>query len=159
MKYLTLTVILINLSHCFAQDKRLIESIDSLVQNIQSLKIPFNRDTIIQDLSELNMKTTTVTSFRIDNEELLEYENHSTVKSQINSEGRTIVSSSKFYFHKNNLIKVEEFLIDGNKKHEAIWYYSDNKCIFQSLNSEKANSRAPFLLELSKTYLNIIDKK
>jgi hypothetical protein len=89
--------------------------------------------------------------------ELLKYVNY--VDGSRTDRGITqqMTSSNTFYYDHNKLIKVEEFLIEGEKKAELNWYYWDDKPLSTS-NPQNPESRAAFLLELSKTLLKQIIK-
>lgn len=129
------------------------EQIDSIVTSIRASKLAVERDTIVQNLLEIGLKNVTYLEQLADARELHRYS--SLVNTQRSESGVTKVftSSSTFYFFRNSLIKVEEFMVeDGNRKNMD-WYFFEDKYLYGSEKAEKAESRARFLLSLSKTLL------
>jgi hypothetical protein len=94
----------------------------------------------------------------MDGKQLRKYVNYVRTTRIENGTESQMTSSSIFYYEHNNLIKVEEYLIDGDKKKNADWYYSDDKPLYYTLQSDNAAERALSLLAISKTMLKQIIK-
>ena len=155
----TLTFIFI-LTFCsaYSQDTLKIKQINALVLGINTSSLPIQRDTLIQDHPEMGLKMTTYLSMIVNGSELLKYVNFVNSTMKENTETRQMTSSSSFYYDHNKLIKVEEYLIEGDKKKTADWYYSDDKALYYTLQSDKAADRATLLLTMSKGMLKQVIK-
>jgi|GEM_PF-5938670 len=60
-----------------------------------------------------------------------------------------MIASGSFYFTRGKLIKVEEFVAEGEKNETFDWYFIDDKPLYYSSKSEKAAERARQLLLIS----------
>ena len=69
-----------------------------------------------------------------------------------------MITSNTFYFDQDKLIKVEEFGIEGEKKLFADWYYSENKPLYYTYQSDKSESRAALLLTMGNNMLKQIQQ-
>ncbi len=158
MKIVMTFIFLIIFSSAYSQKKFKIKRIDALVSKINTSSLQSQRDTLIQDLPELGLKTITFLTMIMDGEKLIKYEN--LVNATFIEKGveRKITSSNIFYFGDNKLIKVEEYLIENGKKKTDEWYYSKDKPLYYTLQSDKAEDRANLLLKISKELLSKIIK-
>jgi len=101
---------------------------------------------------------TTYLTMIVQGNELLKYMNNVNSSVPENGSRRQMTAANTFYYHHNSLIKVEEYIVEGERNKEVSWYYSDNKPIYWTLQSEEAEERANFLLTMSKTLLSKIIK-
>ena len=97
-------------------------------------------------------------SIIINDKNLLKYVQNVNGVIKENGNDRQMNTSSTFYYDNNKLIKVEEYLIEGDKKGDMNWYFSDDKLLYYTFESERSEERANMLLTLSKTILNQIFK-
>ena len=158
MKILLSILLIVAFIRGYSQDTIKTKQIDLLIFNINKSSLPVHRDTLIQDRPELGLKMITYLTTIVKDNELIKYVNF--VNTTIIESGgtRKISSSSTFYYNQNKLIKVEEFLIEGDTKKEANWYYSEDKPLYYTLQSEKSEARAVFLLETSKAFVKQVIK-
>lgn len=141
-----------------AQDSSKINEINLLVSAINTSTLPLQRDTLIQDHPEVGLKITTYLSMLVSNNELLKYVSYVVTSMNENGVSKQMTGANTFYYNHNKLIKVEEYLIDGEQKHIADWYYSDEKPFSYTLKSDQAENRAALLLTMSQTILKQIIK-
>ena len=155
----TLTFIFV-LTFCsvYSQDTLKIRQIDALVSGINSSTFQIQRDTLIQDHPEMGLKMTTYLSMIVNGGELIKYVNLVNTTMTENGATRQMITSSSFYYDHNKLIKVEEYLIEGDKKKTADWYYSEDKPLYYTLQTDKAADRATLLLTMSKGMLKQVIK-
>ena len=146
------------LSFAFSQDTSKLKQIDSLVNIINTSSLPVQRDSLVQDHPEWGLKMTTHLSMVVHGGELIKYVNLVNTSRIENEVARQMVSSNTFYFEHNKLIKVEEFLIEGEKKKTVDWYYSEDKPLCNTAKSDQSEDRATMLLSLSATMLKKIIK-
>ena len=69
-----------------------------------------------------------------------------------------MVTSNTFYYEHNKLIKVEEYIIHGENKQMADWYFSDDKPLYYTFKSPKSAERATSLLAIANTMVKQIVK-
>jgi hypothetical protein len=143
----------------YSQDTVVMKQIDVLVSNINASGLYVQRDTIIEDRPAIGLKMTKYLSMIIDGKELMKYTNDMNTIMKQNGVSTGLISSNTFYYCHNKLIKVEEFLIEGDKKSAAEWYYSDGKHLYNTLRSDKAEARAALLLEISNSMIKQIIKE
>jgi hypothetical protein len=150
MKTPFLFAIILTCGKAYSQDTTKIHQIDSLVFLINNSSLPVQRDTIKQNRPEIGLKMTTYLAGIVHDNELLKYSQH--VNSSVVEDGSTrqMNSANTFYYDHNKLIKVEEYITEGEKHMEANWYYLDDKPVYWTLQSERSEERANFLLTLSK---------
>ena len=154
----TLTIIFIlAVSGVYAQDTLKIRQIDALVSAINNSPLPVKRDTLIQN-APTGLKMTTYLSMIMDGGELLKYVNHVNMTMQEKGVSRKMTAANTFYYNHNKLIKVEEYMIEGDEKTTFDWYYSDDKPLYATVPPEKAGDRATVLLTMSKAMLKAIIK-
>jgi hypothetical protein len=155
----TLTILFtLILFRAYSQDTLKVKQVDALVLQINSSTLPIQRDTLIQDYPEIGLKMTIYLTMIVSEGELIKYVNY--VNSTRVEKGVTqeMTGSNTFYYDHNKLIKVEEYLLEGDKKITFDWYYSNDKALYYTLKSDKAEDRATLLLSMSKTMLKQIIK-
>jgi hypothetical protein len=140
------------------QDTLKLRQIDTIVFQINTSNLPIQRDTIVQDYPNMGIKATTYLTMIMKDKTLFKFVNF--VNSTRTEDGveRQMIGSNSFYYDNNELIKVEEYIIEGGKKGEAIWYYWKDAPIYYTLQSDKAADRADLLLDMSKNMLKQIIK-
>jgi len=159
MKKCALIIVLIlNVTKSYSQDILKIKEIDRIVNDINESKFRIESDTLIKDRPEYGLKMTTYLTAAVDANQLKKYENF--VHTFMSQDGtiREIKTSSTFYYDQNELIKVEEYMIEGGNKKTMEWYYSEDKPLFYSSESENAEERALLLVTISKAMLKTIIK-
>jgi hypothetical protein len=142
----------------FSQDTSKTKNIDVIVNKINQSNYQTKTDTIIQDKPEYGLKIKTYLTMKIDNNHLKKYENFVYTIMNVNGTTREITTSSTFYYDESKLIKVEEYMIEGSAKKVMDWYYSEDKPLYYTLKSEKAEERAKLLLNISDATLKQIEK-
>jgi hypothetical protein len=140
-------------SAIYSQDTMKLKKIDALVNLIETSEFKTKRDTIKNDQPQIGLSMRTYLTIVSEGTELKKYENNVHATTQENGTTKQMVTTNAFYFDHNKLIKVEEFATQGDKKMDAFWYYSDDKPIYYTLKSEKAQERAELLLTMAKTLL------
>lgn len=158
MKTIFSFIFLLIFLNVHSQDSLKIKQIDSIVLNINSSDLPVQKDTVILDQPQFGVKMTTDMSIIINDKNLLKYVQNVNGVIKENGNDRQMNTSSTFYYDNNKLIKVEEYLIEGDKKGDMNWYFSDDKLLYYTFESERSEERANMLLTLSKTILNQIFK-
>jgi hypothetical protein len=139
----------------YSQDTTKLKQIDALVNQINASNFKTQRDTIKNDQPQMGLSMRTYLTMVTDGAELKKYVNNVHATTQENGTSKQMVSTNAFYFDHNKLIKVEEFAAQGDKKIDAFWYYADDKPIYYTLKSDKAQERAELLLTMAK---NMIEK-
>lgn len=154
MKTAILLVFAIVSLKTYSQDTVKIKQVDSLVYLINHSNFKVQRDTIKTEMPDMGISSRTYLTMVIDSNEIKKYVNsfHTTTRDKDGTE-KKMDGENAFYFDHNKLIKVEEFMVDGDKKFDVQWYYADEKPIYNTLPPGKAGDRAEFLLKLSKTML------
>ncbi len=158
MKTLVIAILLLYSTNSYSQVYKILSQIDSIVTSINHSKVKVTQDSIIQDMTNLGLNMRTYLSMLIDEGKLKKYVNY--VKSDRIESGVLLqmISCNTFYFHENSLIKVEELVIVDNQAQQFEWYFSKDNCIYHSLQSAKADSRASLLLSMSKDFISKIPK-
>jgi hypothetical protein len=156
MKTIFAIIFMLAVSGVYAQDTLKIRQIDALVSAINNSPLPIKRDTLIQNTGGLKM--TTYLSMIMEGGELLKYVNHVNMAMLEKGVSRKMTASNTFYYSHNKLIKVEEYMIEGDEKTTFDWYYSDDKPLYATVPPEKAGDRATVLLTMSKAMLKAIIK-
>jgi hypothetical protein len=154
-----LSVLFLCAIQVYAQDQPEMREIDSLVSAINMSNLTVQRDTSVLDFPAAKMYTKTYTSVMLDDNELKKYENAVVSLREENGVPLKMDGFNKFYFHKNKLIKVEEYMMDNGKEMHADWYYWNDKSLYYSLKSDKSEERVRFLLALSKSLLKAVKDK
>jgi hypothetical protein len=159
MKKKTLFILLtLIITKSYSQDTLKTKEIDIVVNSINHSNYQIEKDTLIQDKPEYGLKMTTYLTMVVDGNQLKKYENFvHTIMTQ-NGTKRELTTSSTFYYDKNKLIKVEEYVIEGSDKKVMDWYYLEDKPLYYTLKSEKAAERALLLITLSEAMLKQINK-
>jgi len=142
----------------YSQDTLKIKEIEFLVSGINTSTLPIQRDTLIQDHPEMGLKMTTYLTIIVNGNELMKFVNLVNTTMKENAETRQMTTSSSFYYDHNRLIKVEEYLIEGDKKKTMDWFYSEDKPLYYTLQTDKATERATLLLTMSKGMLKQVIK-
>ena len=158
MKTTLISIFLLTFCSVFSQDTLKIKQIDAIVSGINSSAFQIQRDTLIKDHPEMGLKMTTYLSMVVNGGELLKYVNLVNTTMTENGATRQITTSSSFYYDRNKLIKVEEYFIEVDKKKTMDWYYAEDKPLYYSLQSDKAENRANLLLTMSETMLKQVIK-
>lgn len=156
--YKILIIIIFIISKSNAQKILEPKEIEIIVKNINEGKYEIKKDSLIQNNPEYGMKMKTYLTAVIDGKNLKKYENF--VYSLINQTGinREITTSSTFYYDKNSLIKVEEYMIEGDSKKTIDWYFFEDKLLYHNFKSKKAEERGTLLLNMSKEILKQTNK-
>jgi hypothetical protein len=136
-----------------SQDTAKLKQIDALVNQINTSNFKTQRDTIKNDQPQMGLSMRTYLTMVTDGAEIKKYENNVLATTQESGTINQMVSTNAFYFDHNKLIKVEEFATQGDKKIDALWYYADDKPIYYTLKSDKAQERAELLLTMAKSML------
>lgn len=158
MKTIFTTLFILTFCSAYCQETLKLRQIDSIVSQINTSNSLIQRDTLIQDHPEMGIKTTTYLTTIMKGGELFKFVNFVNTTITENGVTRQMTGSNSFYYDHNKLIKVEEYIIEGDKKGEASWYYSEDKPIYYTLQSDKAEDRANLLLTMSKAMLKQIIK-
>lgn len=153
MKTVLTVIFILGLTSGHCQDILKIKQIDAIVSSINNSTLPTQKDTLVQNRPEIGLKMTTYLTMIVNGGELLKYVNYVNTTMTENTKTRQITTSSSFYYDHNKLIKVEEYLLEGEKKKTAEWYYADDKPLYYTLQSDKAAERANLLIALSKGML------
>ena len=149
---LLFTVILFS-SAAYSQDSIKLKKIDALVNLINTSGFKSQTDTIRNDQPQLGLSMLTYLTVVTEGSELKKYVNNLHGTRQENGTTKQMVTTNTFYFDHNKLIKVEESGTQDDKKMEMFWYYEDDKPIYYTLKSERAQERAEMLLTMAKTLL------
>lgn len=159
MKKHTLIILLIlTVTQSYAQDSLKTKEIDNIVNGINQSNYQNEKDTLIQDHPEYGLKMTTYITRVVDANQLKKYENFVHTLMIQNGTTREMKSSTTFYYDNNKLIKVEEYLIEGDNKKTVDWYYAEDKPMFNSPQPKKTEERALLLLTMSETMLKQINE-
>jgi hypothetical protein len=145
-------------SGAYAQDTVKMRRIDSLVLQINTSTLPTHTDTIVQDRPELGLKMTSYLSAIVNGNELIKYVNYVNATRVEDGITKQMIASNSFYYIHNNLIKVEEYVLEGDKKKILDWYYWDDQPLYYTLKSDKAKDRADLLLTMAKGMVKQIIK-
>jgi len=140
-------------SALYSQDSIKLKKIDALVYQINTSGYKTERDTIKNDQPQLGLSMVTYLTMVTDGSELKKYVNNLHGTRQENGTTKQMVTANTFYFDHNKLIKMEESATQDDKKMEMFWYYEDDKPIYYTLKSERAQERAEMLLTMAKTLL------
>ncbi len=136
-----------------SQDTTKLNQIDALVNRINTADFTTNRDTIKNDQPQMGLSIRTYLTMVTDGTELKKYVNNVHATTQENGTTKQMVATNTFYFDHNKLIKVEEFATQADNKMGMLWYYTDDKPIYYTLKSDKAQARAELLLTMAKGML------
>ena len=156
MKMLIILILFFCSIKTYSQDiSKKIREIDSIVTSINASKLNVKRDTISRDMPSMGMLMKTYVTMVRDDLELKKYSQN--VRGTITEAGKTkeTISLNIFYFNHQSLIKVEEFFIADDIQASVHWYYSNDKPLYCTLQSEKTAERAEFLLNLGRSFLKL----
>ena len=158
MKRTLLILLILTVSKTYSQDTLKTKEIDLIVKNINQSNLATELDTIILDKPELGLKMITYLTMVVSDNQLKKYKNFVNTTMIQNGATKKMTTSTTFYYDKNKLIKVEEYMIESENKIIMDWYYSEDKSLYYTLQSENSEERAQFLLTLSETMLKQIIK-
>ena len=151
-------IVLLIITKSYSQETSKIKDIDVTVNTINQSNYKITRDTIILDKPEYGLKTKTYLTMKVDKNQLKKYENLVFTTMSLDGNSREMTTSTTFYYNENKLIKVEEFMMEGSNKKVMDWYYFEDKPLYYTLKSEKAEGRAKLLLSMSEAMLKQIIK-
>jgi hypothetical protein len=138
----------------YSQDTTvLVKQIDSVVNLINNSGLKAQKDTLKQEQPSLGLSMQTYLTMLSDGNEVKKYVNAVHFTSKENGFTKKMITNNTFYFNHNKLIKVEEYGIEGDKKMEALWYYSNDKPLYYTAKFPNPLERAEFLLKLGKAML------
>lgn len=100
----------------------------------------------------------TYLTIALDRGKLRKYVNQVYTTRLENGISKQMIGSNIFYFDQDKLIKVEDSMIEGEKKFHADWYYSENKSLYYTFQSDKSESRAALLLTIADGMLKQFQK-
>ncbi|MET0394769.1 MAG: hypothetical protein ABW019_16605, partial [Chitinophagaceae bacterium] len=93
-----------------------------------------------------------------DGSELKKYENKALAIRTEKGAPDSLLTSTTFYFHQNQLVKVEEW---GDKEYKKVyvdWYFWEGRCLYYTLQKDRADERAALLLTMADGLLKIMNK-
>lgn len=151
-------IVLLIITKSYSQETSKIKDIDVTVNTINQSNYQITRDTIILDKPEYGLKTKTYLTMKVDKNQLKKYENLVFTTMSLDGNSREMTTSTTFYYNENKLIKVEEYMMEGSNKKVMDWYYFEDKPLYYTLKSEKAEGRAKLLLSMSEAMLKQIIK-
>ena len=134
----------------FAQPLDELRKIDSIVTAIKKSDLQIVYDTIVNNIPAVGLYVKSYLTTGVEGNELKFFVNRVSSTSYENDTLKEMVGSIAFYFAQGKLIKVEETLLSSGKEQTADWYYSNDKPLYWTLNSDKSESRAQFLLTLAR---------
>lgn len=159
MKKVFLFIIFLSAIGVHAQDVAKIKQIDTLVMIInQQTNLKVQHDSIIQDHPEMGLNIKTYLTMASDSTEIKKYVNNVYTINVENGITKQMNSSTTFYFYQQKLIKVEEYVMESGKAKYIDWYYSEDKPLYYTLQYDKAEERAFFLLTTAKSMLQVLKK-
>jgi hypothetical protein len=143
-------------SRSFSQNFTNLTRIDSLVTTINASKLKITQDSIIQNMPDIGLFMKTYLSMIMDGRKLNKYVNYVKATQVESRVAKQMTTCNTFYFQENNLIKVEECVMTDYQMVQFVWYFSEDKCLYHSLQSDKADSRASLLLSMGKDFVKKI---
>lgn len=154
MKLTVLFVIVFCSFGAYSQDSLKMKAIDEIVKKINTGSFTTEKDTIKNDRPELGLFMTSYLTMVTSDKQMMKYVNLVHIKRTENGVEMQTVGSNIFYFDNSKLIKVEEFMEENKERIDMLWYYADDKPLYYTMKTGKAQERAEFLLKLSKTLLD-----
>lgn len=154
MKLGVLLVIVFCSFGAYSQDSLKMKAIDAMVQKINTGSFDTQQDTLKNDRPELGLFMTSYLTMVTSGKELKKYVNLVQMKRTEFGVEKQMITSNAFYYDNSKLIKVEEFAEEDKKRIDMLWYYADDKPLYYTMKTGKAQERAEFLLKLSKTMLD-----
>ena len=159
MKVFYLFFFLFGVTKSFSQDAAKIRQIDSLVKVINNnFNLKTHIDSITNDVPAIGFLMKTYLTVVTDTGQLKKYVNYSLGTQNVNSVSKRTTTSSSFYFDKDKLIKVEEFIIEDDNENHADWYFADDKPLYYTVKNDRSEERASFLLDMSRNMLKLIHR-
>jgi hypothetical protein len=154
MKYSVLFAFVIFSLKSFSQDAANIKQIDSLVKLINNSNFKTQRDTIKQDHAAMGFSSQAYLTMVSTDTELKKYINDFHSISQASGKTKKLNGANEFYFDQNKLIKVDEFMTEGDEKFEFHWYFANEKPIYDTLTGDMGIERGDQLLKIAKSLLD-----
>lgn len=140
----------------FSQDTLTIKlEIDSIVNSINHSNYEIEQDTITVNKPEIGINITTYITLITHESKIKKYEQTAISLLSYNSVITNMTAKSIFYFDKNKLIKVEEFMIENERKMFLDFYFKDNVLLYSSTPNEQAKERANLLLIMAENFLKL----
>jgi len=158
MKKILLSALVFYIIKGNCQDTLRIRQIDSLVKVINQSNLITQYDSIFQDHPEIGLSMKTYLTTLLDGNNLKKFVNKVNSVRLEKGISKQMTTSNSFYFDQDKLIKVEEVGIEGEKKLYADWYYSENKPLYYTYQSDRSESRAVLLLTMGNNMLKQIQK-
>ncbi len=148
MKLQLLICCLFSLYRLAAQDTSKINEIDRLVLEINTLDIPLKTDTLKN--IQPGLEIVTLISSISKNGEF--YKCIYNVTANITEQGdiKRSFGITNYYYHKNETIKIERYILDKGIENRSVWYYWEGKPLHYTEKSENAEIMANDLLSASK---------
>lgn len=148
MKFLLLISSLFTLSGLSAQDTSIINEIDRLTVKINALDLPLKTDTL--NNIQPNLEIVTLVSSTSKEGQL--YKCIYNVTADITEQGVTkrSLGITNYYYHKNEPIKIERYILDQGIENRSVWYYWEGKPIHNTGKSADSEIMANDLLNASR---------
>jgi hypothetical protein len=161
MKKTVLLIFILSPFISFSQDTLKVKQIDSLVKVINQSDLIIETDSIVNDMPALGLYMKTYVTLSIKDSSFLRYTynvNSSRIENGVAEKSNMV---SIFYFADRQLIKVEESasMKGQNQTVKMEWYYSEDKPLYYTLRSDRAEERAQQLLEMAKAFYNTVQPK
>lgn len=148
MKSLLFIFCLLSLFRLTAQDTAKINEIDRLVLEINAIDLPLKTDTLKN--TRPGMEIVTLISSICKNGELYKCVYDVTAYKTEQGLVKHSAGVTNYYYHKNEIIKIERCILDKGMENKSVWYYWEGKPIHTSEKSANAEIMANDLLNTSK---------
>lgn len=158
MKKIVILILLFCATTSYSQDTVKMRQIDSLVKIINQSSESMQQDSVVSDHPEYGLKTRNYLTTLVSDGKLKKYVNKAYLTTVKNGVEELLITENAFYFDQNALIKVEEWGMKADKKQEMDWYFSENKLLYNTFQSEKSEDRAALLLQMGNSFLKILQK-
>lgn len=158
MRIIIVVIFFLTALSSYSQSITKIKEIDSLVTHTNNSDFKIQYDSISQDMPQLGLWTKTYLTVILDGDELKKYVSRGNATRLENGVMTKTITSTLFYFAKGKLIKVEEFMIAEEKIQTLHWYFSEDKPLYYTLRSDKAEERADLLLGMADSMLKRVQK-
>jgi hypothetical protein len=155
MKTHLLLALLFFTSELYSQESNKIREIDSLTSLIRLSDLPVQHDSTSKDYPGLGLKIKTYLTAMLDSKELKKYVSKTKTTQIEDGISKEMNAGTAFYFDKNKLMKVEEYALQGEKETIFAWYFNNDECIYHTLQSDKAESRASLLITMANAIFKI----
>jgi hypothetical protein len=159
MKKVVLLILIILPFISFSQNLLKIRQIDSLVKAINQSDLITGTDSIVNDMPAMGLYMKTYVTLSVKDSVFLRYTNNVNSRRIENGVSEKSNMVSVFYFANGQLLKVEESASMKGYNKNMEWYYSEDKPLYYTFQSERAEERAQQLLEMAKAMYNTIRPK